>query len=99
MPVDLPHSEHSELRLTDSSEGGIKPVVYFSREKDKAEECMCEWRGIMRQRGTKQQFKQCVLTSNCWKHLAQVAYAFDEFCACKCSNYLCISAQCNLLWG
>jgi len=53
----------------------------------------------MRGKGTKQQFKQCVLTSDCWKRPAQVAYAFDEVCACKCCNYLRISTQCNLLWG
>lgn len=36
------HSAYSELRLTDSSERGIK-LLHFSWEKDKAEEYM--WRG------------------------------------------------------
>lgn len=62
------HPECSELRLTDSGERGIKHIR-FSHEKDKAEEYICEGRGIMRGKGSKQQFRQCRLTSNCWKHL------------------------------
>lgn len=53
----------------------------------------------MRGKGTKEQLKQCVLTSDCWKYHVKVTRAFDEVCACKCCNYLCISTQHNLLWG
>lgn len=50
-------------------------------------------------KGTRQQFKQCLLTLNYWKHLVHVAHAYDMVCVCKCSDYLCISTQCNLLWS
>lgn len=76
---------------------GIKPVVLSWEEDEEVERVQGERDNVGK--GTKQQFKKCMLTSNCWKHPVQVAQVSDEVCACKCCKYLCISTQCNLLWG
>lgn len=88
------HSECSELRLTDSGENQTHLFLLGQRQS----QVIYVW-GESDNEGEGQQFKWCVLTLNCRKHLAWAAYASDEVCASKCCNYLCISTQCNLLWG
>lgn len=88
------HSECSELRLTDSGENQTHLFLLGERQS----QVIYVW-GESDNEGEGQQLKWCVLTLNCRKHLAWAAYASDEICASKCCNYLCISTQCNLLWG